>query len=114
MKNKTNTKKAMTIAAITMAATAGAQAQEGPPRGVEIDSMASNCNIGPFEQIGKAGPYNGLCSTMSDSEKCLALIKGYMMSHNFEFRPARGENTERVEFCLNHLRSKILPPVAED
>ena len=114
MKYKTITKKAMTLAAITLAATTGAQAQEGPPRGADIDRMASSCNIGPFEQVGKAGIYNGLCTTMTDSEKCLALIKGHMISNNYEFRPAWGDTTERVEFCLDHLRSKLLPPVSED
>ncbi len=102
-------KQTLAIAAISLATiSASAQLDEGPARGRDIDPTAGSCNIGPFSQTAKAGSYNQLCATMTDSEKCLALIKGQMWE--YEFSSVRGERIEIMEYCLDHLRSKLLPP----
>lgn len=102
-------KQTLAIAAISFAAaTASTQPAEGPPRGRDISSQAGNCNIGPFGQTAKAGPYNGLCETMTDAEKCLALIKGNMTS-DYQFHRVNGDQIEIVGYCLEHLRSQLLP-----
>ncbi len=78
------------------------------PRGAAVDELAGNCNIGPFGQTAKAGPYNELCNVMEDPEKCLALIKqhfrfnGETVSVNQSFAP------EKVEYCLSALEAVLV------
>lgn len=66
---------ASAIAVAGLAASPTVLAGFEPPRGADVDELAGNCNIGPFPQLSKAGPYNELCNIMEDSEKCLGFIK---------------------------------------
>lgn len=75
--------------------------QREMPRGPEILGQASYCNIGPFPQVSKAGGYNELCTTMTDGEKCLALIKLQMNSVGV-VTPVDNDITERAAYCLSH------------
>ncbi len=102
---KKNIITATLAAATVMASTAHAQNfQVG--RGPNVDRMASNCNIGPFPQVGKAGYYNSLCDTMPDSEKCLALIK-LQMNNEGVIRPDQ-YNVERNQYCLQVLTKELV------
>lgn len=114
-------KQTLTIAAIALATTTvGAQTQyDGPPRGRDIDAGAGSCGAGPFGQTGKAGSYNPICRTMTDAERCLALIKGNLYLNNpsdqsqatdqYHFVPATGHEAQVMTYCLDHLRSQLLP-----
>ncbi len=77
-------------------------AEKDLPRGFDIDPLVANCSIGPFPQTTKAGQYNSLCSIMSDSEKCLAILKAYVM------KEARIRNIEeRAEYCREHFINEL-------
>lgn len=78
-----------------------------PPRGPEIGRGAANCGIGPFPRLGKAGRYNELCTTLTDAEKCLALIKR-QMSEVGEVTPVGTSEIKRAEFCLDTFRKELL------
>lgn len=95
------------IGFVTAMASASALSQElpPPPRGDDIDSLASNCNIGPFQQTGKAGRYNELCTTLTDGEKCLALIKENMTALG-QLTPTN--DVARVTYCLEHFKQELL------
>lgn len=87
----------------------GAQAYADPtplPRGEEILDMAGNCKIGPFEQTSKAGHYNSLCNELTDSEKCLALLKQSFYGSVGETRPAY--EPEKLSYCLDHFRNELI------
>ena len=77
-----------------------------PPRGPAVEGLASNCNMGPFGKVSKAGPYNGLCDEMSDTEKCLALIKDNMRSDGTMY-PA-GADQDRKKFCLQTFEAALI------
>ncbi|HEY8278657.1 MAG TPA: hypothetical protein VIH99_03480 [Bdellovibrionota bacterium] len=80
------------------------------PRGSEIEAPAGFCRIGPFGQTNKAGPYNAYCEQLTDAEKCLALIKLHMHSHDGEVERAGSfqQDAERAAFCLDEFRNKLL------
>lgn len=110
-------KQTLTIAAITLAGATGS-AQFDVPRGQNVEPLAANCGAGPFGQVSKAAYYNHLCKTMTDAEKCLARIKGHLYlasagedstTDQYLFRPARGSEADVMAYCLDHLRSQLLP-----
>jgi hypothetical protein len=82
-----------------------AQEQGGPPRGADVGSRAGSCGIGPFSQVTKAGPYNQLCEIMSDSEKCLALIKGHF---NPDGSHGVTRYADKLRYCLETLENELI------
>lgn len=101
-----------TLCTLTLGATlaaAPAFANELPvPRGDETTASASSCAIGPFEQTGKAGPYNRYCTELTDAEKCLALVKKYLNQDGSMERAPYELDQQRVTFCLEEFRQKLL------
>lgn len=87
------------------ASVASAQVNHEMPRGRDIHPLAGNCTIGPFRQTSKAGGYNTLCEIMSDSEKCLALIKGHF---NRDGSHEATLQSEKLRFCLETLESELI------
>ena len=99
--------KILTLSVATILSGSAAMADEfSVPRGREIEALAGNCGIGPFGQTGKAGPYNGLCRTMSDAEKCLAVVKQSFNSENGETRPSY--QSDKLSYCLDVFRRELL------
>ncbi len=93
------------MAALTSLSMGAAAQERVVPRGPNVGSLAGSCRIGPFGQTSKAGQYNGLCNVMSDSEKCLALIKGHFNadgSHNSSFQ------ADKLRFCLDTLERELI------
>ncbi len=105
-------KSSLTIATLTAATITATAEPIGVPRGIDVLPQAGNCNIGPFEQVTKAVPYNALCDTMPDAEKCLALIKRHMNAQ-YTLDAVRNHNVDRVQYCLEHIRTQLFPPEAE-
>lgn len=92
------------------AALAATQAVADPlpvPRGRNIEPAASACGIGPFEQTGKAGQYNPVCTQLTDAEKCLALVKRHMSTTDGTLRSGRFD-ADRVAYCLDEFRRGLL------
>jgi hypothetical protein len=90
----------------------GAQAFADPippslPRGQNINSLAGACAIGPFEQTGKAGPYNAYCDQLTEAELCLAFIKGHFNTMDGRVHPNRLEQG-KVTYCLDTFRNELL------
>ena len=99
--------KILTLSVATILSSAPALADEQmPPRGEEIDSLAGNCGIGPFGQTGKAGQYNRHCASLTDSEKCLALVKQSFNPSNGETRPTW--QGDKMNYCLDLFRRELL------
>lgn len=89
-------------------------ANQSPPRGPDVDALAGNCAIGPYRQTSKAGPYNPLCATMPDAEKCLAFIKQHMNDQGELSPVARFEDERgRAEYCLATFRAELLGTAQE-
>lgn len=103
---KKTTLTALTAAGMIIVGTAQGADPFEPPRGRDVSYIASRCSIGPFPQVSKAGPYNVLCKTMPDSEKCLALVKSQI--RNDGTIDADTLDKERNEFCLNLLTKELL------
>ena len=97
---------ASAVAAAGLTLTLSAQADQGPPRGPDVDPIAGNCAMGPFPQTTKAGWYNSICEEMSDAEKCLAVIKGHFR-HNGDLSDWSPHSQEKVQFCLDTLKSDL-------
>ncbi len=97
------------LAIVSLLSTA-AQAEQIPvPRAHDIKPMAASCGIGPFPQLGKAGQYNPHCTTLTDAEKCLALIKGHMSSEGVMRSVGDSEEwAERANYCVEHFRKQLL------
>ncbi len=76
------------------------------PRGREIRALAGNCGIGPFGQSGKAGEYNIHCASLTDAEKCLAVIKQSFNQYNGATRPSF--EPEKAAHCIDLLRAELL------
>jgi hypothetical protein len=76
------------------------------PRGPDIEPRAAGCNIGPFGQVWKAGEYNALCNIMSDSEKCLALIKGHF-DETGAIQTGSESDRERLKYCMETLTREL-------
>jgi hypothetical protein len=76
------------------------------PRADNIDALASNCGIGPFEQTTKAGQYNPYCTQLTDAEKCLALVKK-LMTGDGVLHPAKNDSN-RASYCLDEFRRDLL------
>ncbi|MES2855429.1 MAG: hypothetical protein V4692_06190 [Bdellovibrionota bacterium] len=96
---------------VLLSGTAQAQFDSPTPRGPDVDSLAANCGIGPFGQVGKAGGYNHLCKVMPDGEKCLALVKG-QMNEVGEIEADRFDQ-ERAAYCLEVFKKELLIETAE-
>lgn len=80
------------------------------PRAHDILPGASSCGIGPFGQTNKAGQYNPYCKTLTDAEKCLALIKNNMNSEGV-LSKVYGDNeieTQKTAYCLEHFKAELL------
>ncbi len=100
--NQTNK---LLMAALSLGSVVASAQQETLPRGPDVGTLAANCQTGPFRRVSKAGPYNQLCSVMSDSEKCLAFIKDHFEldgSHRTTFQP------EKLRFCLDTLEQELI------
>lgn len=103
------TSKQLTLSLSLATILVGSQAladEEMPPRGREIEALAGNCAIGPFGQTGKAGQYNPHCATLTDAEKCLALVKQSFNSQNGETRPSW--QGDKAAHCIDVLRAELL------
>lgn len=91
-----------------LTASADPLTQDSPPRGPEILSIAGACGAGPIGQIGKAGIYNVLCSTLTEAEKCLALIKTQFGPNN-NLSQVQGDTKKiMAEFCLEQFKNELL------
>ena len=95
----------VSVATLLAAGQALASDEATPPRGIDIKPGASACAIGPFGQTRKAGEYNQLCAQLTDSEKCLALIKG-QMSASGVLSPA--ERQDVANYCLENFRKELI------
>lgn len=87
----------------------GAQAFADPmpvKRGQEIEALAGNCKIGPFEQTSKAGYYNQYCTQLTDAEKCLALVKQSFSGDTGETQPAY--EPAKLGYCLSVFRNELI------
>jgi hypothetical protein len=77
------------------------------PRAGDIQSLAGNCKIGPFEQVSKAGRYNEYCTTLTDGEKCLAMIKGYMSEEGVLREIQDDYDKQRMAYCLENFKNEF-------
>lgn len=96
---------ALSLATFLASATSFAEALP-VPRGSEINGIAGNCQIGPFEQSSKAGQYNQYCTQLTDAEKCLALVKQSFRASSGETRPAYEQ--DKAAHCIDLLRAELL------
>ena len=112
-------KKSSLVAAVVAAASLTAQAQNARPqlpRGMNVDPLAGNCNIGTFPQTSKAGPYNQLCHIMQDPEKCLGAIKRqfFVNGDTGKISPVYSGDAPRMAYCLDVLRQELLRGTEEE
>jgi len=100
--------KSLNLCSLTLAAALAAPLAHAlpVPRADDIDYMASACNIGPFEQTGKAGQYNPYCTQLTDAEKCLALVKS-LMTDDGVLHSAK-HDSDRASYCLDEFRRNLL------
>ncbi|MDZ4660232.1 MAG: hypothetical protein SGJ18_01300 [Pseudomonadota bacterium] len=99
------TKNKILVSVATLLTASGLMAEEFPPRGPDIDQLAGNCAIGPFEQTEKAGRYNPYCHLLTDSEKCLAYIKGHMSPEGVVNKAG---HQEKAQFCLDTFKKDLI------
>lgn len=78
------------------------------PRAHDILPAAAGCAIGPFGQTNKAGQYNPHCQTLTDAEKCLALIKRNMSSEGVLSKVYGEIETQKTAYCLEHFKAELL------
>lgn len=96
---------ASVVAGAGLSISVGATAKVAPPpRGADVQRAAGGCAIGPFPQTMKAGPYNVLCSSMQDAEKCLAFIKGHFLSNGSTVETSA---PDKMEYCLDTLKKDL-------
>lgn len=99
--------KILTLSVATILSGSAAMADDlGVPRGREIEALAGNCGIGPFGQTGKAGQYNGLCKTLTEAEKCLAVVKQSFNHDNGDTHPSY--QADKLNYCLDVFRRELL------
>jgi hypothetical protein len=98
----------LALSIATLLASGAAQADDPTfPRGPDTHPLASNCSMGPFPQVAKAGPYNGHCDELTDGEKCFALVRGQLSARG-ALRPVHGDDGPRTEYCLEVFRKELL------
>ena len=109
MKLKQQRKRALpaVLALAGLSITSYGLAQQTVPRGPGIETTASHCRIGPFEQANKAGPYNELCEIMTDSEKCLALLKTHFKYDGGTQPASLPYDKARLMYCLATLSDDL-------
>ena len=96
------------LAAFTAITTVAEPIPTDIPRAHEILPLASNCAIGPFGQTSKAGQYNQYCQTLTDAEKCLALIKNNMNQDGVLSKIRSEREAEKAVYCLEHFKAELL------
>ena len=103
------------LAALALTTLSYAKNTNEPLRGPDIKSRASGCGVGdqhgqfgePLGQTTKAGEYNSLCSTLTDAEICLALVKRSMSSEGV-LAKERYYSDEKVNHCIETFKNSLL------
>jgi hypothetical protein len=82
---------------------------ESIPRGADVGVGAGDCAIGEFPQTHKAYPYNELCKSMPEAEKCLAFIKQSFATNGSTVTvvPKHESLVPKAEYCLEVLKRDL-------